>query len=49
MQRQVSPEVSSTGPVYDEEGQTLQKRYRKENSWLNALRIIGRILDLLSS
>jgi hypothetical protein len=44
-----SREATTTGPVDDAEGQHLQKQYQRESAWINALRIIGRVLDLLSS
>lgn len=38
-----------TRPVYDAEDQRLQKQAQRQSSWLNVLRIISRILDLVSS
>ena len=44
-----SREATTTAPIDDAEGQHLQKQYQRESAWINALRIIGRVLDLLSS
>ena len=38
-----------TRPVYDAEDLRLQKRAQRQSSWLNVLRIISRILDLVTS
>ena len=38
-----------TRPVYDAEDQRLQKQAHRQSSWLNVLRIVSRILDLVSS